>query len=375
MSSGQLFGVIDNCLHGLGEKLDMLGQLFRAHPATDSVIQPLESMQHRVALEDRMIRLRLGIDIPRPNRIKDYSPELMGGIPEDELAERIIRDLRACQEYCRTLEEYFKFFNLENVAQFYKLMRFDFYEFERKCVNLTGRQTSVLRLRDEVATDIPEAAGRFRRAISLHPLYFILDSSICSNRDPVRVAYDAVGGGVKVLQTRFKSLGNRRYLDLARKLRGICREKDCLLIINDRVDIALMSGADGVHVGAEDFTVQEIRQIGASLIVGRSARTIPDAIQAQADGADYIGSGAVFASSTKQSAPVIGLKGLEKIVRAVTIPVVGIGGINEENCASVVNTGAAGFCSIGPFRARRSVRNLAADFKRYNRGMLKGQHH
>ncbi|MCB1185618.1 thiamine phosphate synthase [bacterium] len=364
MSSGQLFGVIDSCLKGLSEKLEMLGQLYRAHPETEPILQPLESMQHRINLEEKMIRLRLGIDSGTVKRIRDYNPELLGGIPADELAERIIRELRACQEYCRTLEEYFKFFKLENVSQFYKHMRFDFYEFERKSVAMTGRAMSVLRTTDNSTEQSHDHLDRFSRAIALHPLYFILDSSLCKNRDPIRVAFDAVAGGVKVLQTRFKSLGNRKYLDLARKLHSICREKDCLLIINDRVDIALMSGADGVHVGADDFSVQEIRHISENLIIGRSARNVADAQQAQMDGADYIGTGAVFASTTKQTAPVIGLRGLEKVVRSVEIPVVGIGGIQEDNCASVLKTGAAGFCSIGPFRARRSVKNLAAEFKR-----------
>ena len=372
-SSGQLFGVIDNCLTGLSEKLNHLRQLYSAHPQTSRVLQQLEGLAHRVELEERMIRLRLGIDTAAMKHRQDFNPELLGGVPVDEIADRIIRELRACQEFCRTLEEYFKFFKLENVAQFYKLMRFDLYEFERKSVSLTGRHVPGLRSKDEEAEELPESAGRFAQAVASHPLYFILDASLCRNRDPVRVAYDAVAGGVKVLQTRFKSIGNRRYLDLARKLKGICREKNCLLIINDRLDIALLSGADGIHVGAEDFTVAEIRSLSSSLIVGRSARTTADALQAQAEGADYIGSGAIFASSTKQTAPVIGTKGLQRIVSSVDIPVVGIGGINEENCEQVLQTGAAGFCSIGPFRARRSIKNLAADFRQHRRAVATGR--
>lgn len=373
MSSGQLFGVIDNCLKDLSEKLNILQQLFNAHPATLKIIGELESLLHRVELEERMIRLRLSIDAESLKQRKEYSPELLGGVHEDEIAQRIILDLRASQELSRTLEEYFKFFKLENVSQFYKLMRFDLYEFERKCVALTGNPNPGLRRRKESVTLDSGPGSRFGRALAVHPLYFILDASLCKNREAVRVGFDAVAGGVKVIQTRFKSLSNRKYIDLARKLKGICMEKDCLLIINDRLDVALLSGADGVHVGSDDFSIQEVRSLKSGLIVGCSARTTQSALQAQEDGADYIGSGAVFASTTKQSAPVIGTRGLEKIVDAVNIPVVGIGGINEQNHAAVLQTGAAGFCSIGPFRARRSVRNLAADFKRYNQSMQKGQ--
>jgi thiamine-phosphate pyrophosphorylase len=373
LSSGQLFGVIDNCLKDLSEKLNILQQLFNAHPATLKIINELESLRHRVELEERMIRLRLSIDAESLKQRKDYNPELLGGVHEDEIAERIILDLRASQELSRTLEEYFKFFKLENVSQFYKLMRFDMYEFERKCVALTGNPVPGIRRREESSVMQNGSGNRFNRALSIHPLYFILDASLCINREAVRVGFDAVAGGVKVIQTRFKKLSNRKYIDLARKLKGICAEKDCLLIINDRLDVALLSGADGVHVGSDDFSIQEVRSLKSGLIVGCSARTIQDAQQAEEAGADYIGSGAVFASSTKQSAPVIGTRGLEKIVNSVSIPVVGIGGINEANCGAVLQTGAAGFCSIGPFRARRSVRNLAADFRKYSSAMQRGQ--
>ena len=372
MSNGQLFGVIDSCLRSLSEKLDMLEQLYRTHPDTEPVLQHLESLKHRIELEERMIRLRLGIDASSLRNRPEYIPEMLGGVAVEELAERIIRELRTCQELCRTLEEYFKFFNLENVAQFYKLMRFDLYEFERKSIAITGRQTPGAHQHDQ-SRNMEGKDNRVANALAMHPLYFILDSSLCRNRDAVRVAYDAVAGGVRIMQTRFKNIGNRRYLDMVRKIAGICHEKDCLLIINDRPDIAMLSGADGVHVGADDFTVPEMRSLSDSMIIGRSARTVQVASQAQTDGADYIGSGAVFASRTKQTAPVIGVRGLERIAMSVDIPVVGIGGINEDNSEEVLSVGAAGFCSIGPFRARRSVRNLAADFRRTSPAVAKGQ--
>ena len=367
MSSGQLFGVIDNCLRELSEKLGILRQLFAAHTATSQIVDELESLLHRIELEERMIRLRLSIASESLKNRGDYNPQLLGGVPEEEIANRIIREVRACQELCRTLEEYFKFFKLEKVAHFYKLMRFDLYEFERRCVSLTGTAIPGVSRKEEAAEPYDNNKNRFSRALSIHPLYFILDASLCKNREAVRVGYDAVAGGVKVIQTRFKSLSNRRYLDLARKLKGICAEKDCLLIVNDRLDVALLSGADGVHVGSDDFSIAEIRSLSSGLIIGRSARSAQDALDAQSQGADYIGSGAVYASSTKQTAPVIGTRGLATIVRAVNIPVVGIGGITEENYEAVLKSGAAGFCSIGPFRARRSVRNLAAEFKRHSR--------
>ncbi len=208
----------------------------------------------------------------------------------------------------------------------------------------------------------PETANRILQALARHPLYFILDSSLCDRQDALGVARAAMAGGVKVLQIRFKDLSNRSYLELARSVRDLSREHNCLMIVNDRLDIALLSGADGIHVGPEDYGVADIREVSRDLIVGRSARTPEDALLAQAAGADYVGSGAVFASSTKPGAPVIGVEGLKAIASTVQIPVVGIGGVTLENCPAVLDSGAAGFCSIAPFVTTGNHKELAAAY-------------
>jgi thiamine-phosphate pyrophosphorylase len=217
---------------------------------------------------------------------------------------------------------------------------------------------------------VPEPAvgepSRIRAALGKCPLYFILDESLCQYRDPLRVGYDAIVGGVRIMQLRFKRLATRELLELARKLRGLCAEQDCLLIINDRLDIAVLSGADGIHVGASDISINDIRQLSPDLLVGVTARKPQDAMAAQETGADYVGSGSVFGSKTKPGLPVIGTRGLRTITQAVDIPVVAIGGVTLENCQRVMAAGASGFVSIKPFTSRRSVKNLVAEFRRHS---------
>ena len=204
---------------------------------------------------------------------------------------------------------------------------------------------------------------RIRSALASHPLYFILDETLCTERTAAVLAGEALAAGVKMLQTRFKSIDLGSYLELARHLRKLCTDNGCLLIINDQLDLALQSAADGIHVGSQDMAVADIRALDNNLIIGRSVRTVEDALQAQADGADYIGSGAVFASTTKQTAAVIGIAGISAISSAISIPLVGIGGINVGNCSDVLASGAAGFCSIAPFLACQDIGNLVLQFK------------
>jgi len=266
---------------------------------------------------------------------------------------------------CRSLEEYFRFFNLPNVSRFYHKLRLDLYAFERALMDIFGppepppSDEQVLAIEDK-----PEEESRVSIALRSHPLYFILDESLCRHRDPLRLAYDIVSAGIRMLQLRFKKLGTRDLLDLARRIKRLTAEYNCLLVINDRVDVALLSGADGVHIGAEDLTVSEARQVGPNLLVGATARTPQAAMAAQTSGADYLGCGAVFPSKTKKQVTVIGAASLKRICRTVDIPVIGIGGITEENCRKVIDAGAAGFCSIRPFSSRRSAKNLVKEFKK-----------
>ena len=158
---------------------------------------------------------------------------------------------------------------------------------------------------------------------------------------------EAIKGGVSVVQIREKTADTLDFYNLALKVKEITTKYNVPLIINDRVDVALAVDADGVHVGQSDMPCEVTRNlIGENKILGVSAATIPEAKKAEADGADYIGAGAVFPTSTKDDAPKITKKDLKEIVDSINIPVVAIGGINHDNANELSDTGIAGLSVV-----------------------------
>jgi thiamine-phosphate pyrophosphorylase len=165
--------------------------------------------------------------------------------------------------------------------------------------------------------------------------------------DTVALCEALLGAGARVIQLRHKSLDDDRFRKLARQmLARTRRHENALLIINDRVDIALETGADGVHVGQQDEDcAQVIRRLPPEMIVGVSARYPGLAADAERKGAAYIGAGSVAATSTKPDADVIGLAGVRAVVTATAIPVVAIGGITKQNIRQVADTGVR-YCAV-----------------------------
>ena len=176
------------------------------------------------------------------------------------------------------------------------------------------------------------------------------------------VVREALAAGAPTIQLRLKSASARELLEAAQTLMPIVRSAGALFIVNDRLDVALAAGADGVHLGPDDLPVKDVRRVtGAravdadarsgvadTFIVGYSTDTTDEAARAEAEGADYLGVGAVYATANKSDAgDVIGLEGLRRVVKAVSIPVVAIGGITPERAPAVAKTGACGSATIG----------------------------
>ena len=157
----------------------------------------------------------------------------------------------------------------------------------------------------------------------------------------------AVQSGATMVQLREKTAGSRDFYELALQVMQITQRYKLPLIINDRLDIALAVGADGVHVGQEDLPVAVVRRLlGPDKIVGATAATVADALRAEAEGADYIGSGAVFPTVTKPGKPVLPLTVLTQIKQAVKLPVVAIGGITANNLVELKSTGVDGIAVV-----------------------------
>jgi thiamine-phosphate pyrophosphorylase len=195
--------------------------------------------------------------------------------------------------------------------------------------------------------------------------YIITNADIVPGRDHVEAARQALQGGADVIQFREKKMDTGEMIRVCTAIRELCRRHGALFIVNDRVDVALATDADGVHVGQKDMPAAMARGlIGPHKILGVSAGDVETARKAQADGADYIGTGMVFAAGIKKDIGVVrGLSVLRDVSRAVGIPVVAIGGIDHGNAASCIEAGAAG-CAvvtavIGAPDATHATRNLA----------------
>ena len=187
-------------------------------------------------------------------------------------------------------------------------------------------------------------------------LTVITDEALARPRALSDVVREALAAGAPTIQLRLKGATARELLEAAHTLIPIVRSAGALLIVNDRLDVALAAGADGVHLGPDDPPVMDARAVAAdtvragaeAFIVGYSADTTDGATRAEAEGADYLGVGAVYATANKSEVgEVIGLEGLRRVVKAVSIPVVAIGGITPERAPAVAETGACGSAIIG----------------------------
>lgn len=178
-------------------------------------------------------------------------------------------------------------------------------------------------------------------------LYAVTDRSWTGRQTLPQQIEDALKGGATIVQLREKKLDFDSFVNEATEVKKICEKYGVPLIINDNVQVALKSGADGVHVGLEDMSVKDIRKlVGSDFIVGATAKTVTQAKKAEDEGADYIGVGAVFPSPTKTNAIRISLEDLKEICASVSIPAVAIGGINKSNMKEIAGGGMKGVALV-----------------------------
>jgi thiamine-phosphate pyrophosphorylase len=180
-----------------------------------------------------------------------------------------------------------------------------------------------------------------RRAVfEAADLYVVITTGFCAGRTALAVLEETLAAGVLLVQMREKELSNRALYELAREFRQRTGAAGALLIIDDRLDIALASGADGVHLGQEDLPVSAARTIAPDLIIGASTHSLEQALAAEAAGASYVNIGPVFATQTKPTAIPLGPEALERIAPHLRIPWTTMGGINPGNIRQVVARGA-----------------------------------
>ena len=187
-------------------------------------------------------------------------------------------------------------------------------------------------------------------------LYAVTDRAWVGTKSLYEQVKEALENGVTCVQLREKELDERDFLKEAKQISTLCKEYKVPFIVNDNVNIAIACKADGIHIGQEDMELTNVRKlVGEDMIIGVSAHTVEEAIKAQEDGADYIGIGAVFATSTKTDVDVLSFETLRSICKAVDIPTVAIGGIKKDNICKLKGSGIDGVAVVSAIFAANDI--------------------
>ena len=195
-------------------------------------------------------------------------------------------------------------------------------------------------------------------------LYFITDSTGYDEPEFLRRVEEALSGGVTIMQLREKYKTTREYIKLAEAVHEIARRYGVPLIIDDRLDVAMAVSAEGVHLGQSDMPVKTARElVGSSMIIGATTKTVEQALEAERSGADYLGVGAIYPTTTKVKTVLTSVDTLREICRAVSIPVNAIGGLNKDNCHVLENTGISGICAVSAIMKSSDPKAAAAELK------------
>ena len=335
--------IIDANLNRIGEGLRLLEELARMILNDVNLTQQLKTMRHQILETDKRFNQRL---LQARDSEGDVGINLEAAQKKErELPNILVANSRRVQESLRTIEELAKIPETGLDTEKFKKARFDLYTIERNLLSRLLRQDKIQRL-----------SG----------LYVIVDTQALLKRSHIDVARAAIAGGARVIQLRDKISTKKELLPIAEQLKQLCAEHDVLFIINDHLDLLLAVDADGLHLGQDDLPIKTTRRLlPVDKILGISTRTVDGAVAAQAEGADYIAVGAMYPTPSKQAAQVVGVERLSQVRQAVTLPLVAIGGINQENAAAVMAAGADSIAVIravvraqAPEKAAREIVNI-----------------
>ena len=203
-------------------------------------------------------------------------------------------------------------------------------------------------------------------------LYAVTDRKWSDNDTFYTHIEESLEGGVTFLQLREKNLDTDSFFKEAIKIKELCKKYNVPFIINDNVEIALKSNADGIHVGQDDMNAKEVRKlIGNDKILGISVQTVEQALLAQEQGANYLGVGSIFTTTSKDDAKNVSINTLKEICNAVNIPVVAIGGIDKDNIKQLSKTGINGIAVISAIYANKNIKEATATFKKLVKEIVK----
>jgi thiamine-phosphate pyrophosphorylase len=319
--------IIDANLNRSSEGLRVLEDIARFLLNDVELRQRLRTLRHDLAQETKSLSVMLlsqrdsEHDVGHPLSLAEKELAI-GTTSLRELLDLVTANAKRVEESLRVVEELAKLPDLSsmlNSARFGQA-RFALYTLERDLISRISRQ------------------DKMERVVGL---YVILDRQFLVNRNELDVAGQIIEGGARIIQLRDKKSKKKDLLPVAQKLRELCSQANVLFIMNDYLDLAIAVDADGLHIGQEDLPLPVIRrELPIDKIVGCSVTTLPQATKAQAEGTDYIAVGSIFPTATKDGATVVGVNMLKELKRTVSIPLVAIGGINQNNISEVVSAGA-----------------------------------
>ncbi|MBN2582257.1 MAG: thiamine phosphate synthase [Planctomycetes bacterium] len=335
-----LYRILDANLNRSREALRVVEEYARFRLDSAALCEQVKQLRHDLrAAADALPQRELlaSRDTPRDvgTAITTAAESARGG------ADDVVRAaLKRLPESLRALEEYAKPLSAASAAAFEQI-RYRIYTLEKSFSALLNGNARLASLR----------------------LYVLVTSSLCC-RPPLETVDAVLAGGADAVQLREKLMPAGELLDLARAVTERCRKAGALSIINDRADIARAAGADGVHVGQEDLPVRACRQaMGPAAVVGVSAQTPEMAARALADGADYLGIGPVFASTTKTRSFTIGIEGLQEVRQATPLPSVAIAGITLDTVDQVLAAGPTAIAVCSDIIGHNDPEGRTAAFK------------
>jgi len=313
--------IVDANLNRIGEGLRLLEDITRFILNDPDLSEELKRIRHDLLPKNRSLQRKL-LSARRADEDVGAFLDVESEGERTDTVSVVRANSQRVQQSLRVLEEIAKIHGAETGLDWdkFKHARFALYTMEQKMVlRLTRRQ----------------------KAEKIKGLYVIIDAESLRGRNEVDIARQSIQGGARVIQLRDKVRPRGMLLPIARELKKVCAESDAVFIVNDYLDLALASDADGLHIGQEDLPVADARKmLPEDRILGCSAATLQEAIQAEKQGADYVAIGSIYATPSKSDTRPAGLKTLRQVRKKVSVPLVAIGGINEDNVADVIVAGA-----------------------------------
>jgi len=333
----QTLRIIDANCNRIGEGLRFLEDVARFLLNDADLSHQLKVMRHNLVKNLNQFG---------PALISERNAETDVGIDSEishrqDLLSLVTANARRVEEALRVIEELSKLPDLSSAlhSRDFGTARFNLYTLQRELLSRLTRQQKMKQLTG---------------------LYVIIDTETLDFKGEVDAARKAIKGGAKVIQLRDKQRNKGELLAISQKLRDLCSKSNALFIVNDYLDIALASEADGVHIGQGDLPPPLIRkELPVDKIIGLSTSTVAEARKAEAEKVDYIAVGSTFPSPTKPEVTVVGLQRLRQVRKAISIPIVAIGGINRQNVGEVIAAGADAAAVISAVLNQKDMQSAA----------------